>query len=234
MIPGSLVDRRKITALQVQEEDCPLAAFRCAIDINGIAEWHHYRIYARPHSPGGTYAFHYPKRYRTEVLARALECYAGQLESGLNENDFAGRNVMLVTLPPTNVTDARARKLVGRISMPRVVLIDYNIAWITSPGSESGPVHPSELGQGLDLWEQFGCWVSNDWEEWHERELETGTNRLEMEWIRSRFPRTGRTQSGLVVDEPTVEGFSPSSQEYTRGVWCKARKQSSRGPCPIC
>lgn len=59
----------------------------------------------------GTDAFHYPKEYRTEVLARALEGYARQLDSGLDQNDFAGRNVMLVTPPPTNATDARAGDL---------------------------------------------------------------------------------------------------------------------------
>lgn len=138
----------------------------------------------------GTDAFHYPKEYRLEVLARALEGYARQLESGLNQNDFAGRNIMLVTTPPTN-TEAGTVEPVGGLAMPRVVLIDYNIAWIAEPSSESDPDHPAELGRDLDLWEQFGGWVPNDWEEWHEREPETGTNRLKMEWIRSRFPRLG-------------------------------------------
>lgn len=96
-------------------------------------------------SPGATDAFHYPKEYRLEVLARALKGYARQLESGLDQNDFAGRNVMLVTTQPTN-TEARAMELVGGLPMLRFVLIDYNIAWITDPSSESNSVHPADLG----------------------------------------------------------------------------------------
>ncbi|KUI61455.1 hypothetical protein VP1G_11249 [Cytospora mali] len=44
----------------------------------------------------GTDSFRYPEEYRLEVLARAIDGYVRQLNTGLIQGDFAEQNVMLV------------------------------------------------------------------------------------------------------------------------------------------
>lgn len=44
---------------------------------------------------GGTDSLHYTEEYRLEVLARAMDGYVKQLKIGLEQVDFAGRNVIL-------------------------------------------------------------------------------------------------------------------------------------------
>lgn len=136
-------------------------------------------------NPGGTDAFHYPEEYRLEVLARALEGVARQLEYGLHQGDFAGRNIVLVTAS-TTTTDVRATDVVCGLAMPRVVLVDYNNAWITSCSTQSSPVDPGIIGQSLYLWADFGGWVPNEWMEWTD---ESGLfHNHKMDWLSKRFP----------------------------------------------
>lgn len=80
----------------------------------------------------------------------------------MNQSDFEGRNVILVTMPPTS-TDAQAVEMVGGLVMPRVVLVDYNNVWITIPSIYPSPVDPATIGEDSDLWADFGGWVSNEW-----------------------------------------------------------------------
>lgn len=70
----------------------------------------------------GEYSFHYPEKYRLEVLARALDGCVRQYETGLEQRGLTGRNVMLVTNG-----DPQGEKVCG-LAMPRIVLVDYDIA----------------------------------------------------------------------------------------------------------
>lgn len=71
-------------------------------------------------SSGGTDSFHYPEEYRLEVLARAIEGYARQLASGLNQADFAGRNFLLVT-PGLLLTRMRPLRLSAGSPCPGLI-----------------------------------------------------------------------------------------------------------------
>lgn len=53
-------------------------------------------------------SFYYLEQFRLEVLARAMDGFARLLQIGLNQGDFAGRNVLLVqdeSNPLTPATD---------------------------------------------------------------------------------------------------------------------------------
>ncbi|KAL1857607.1 hypothetical protein Daus18300_010247 [Diaporthe australafricana] len=49
----------------------------------------------------GKDAFHYPEEYRLEILALAMDGYVKQLHSGIDQLDFADRNVMLAPRDPS-------------------------------------------------------------------------------------------------------------------------------------
>ncbi|KAI0189876.1 hypothetical protein F4808DRAFT_445172 [Astrocystis sublimbata] len=69
--------------------------------------------------------FHYDEALRLGVLAELLEGVVKQFHAGLDQHDLAPRNVMLVSRQPVS-------------SIPRVVLIDYNIARVW-PYTKGGP-----------------------------------------------------------------------------------------------
>ncbi|CAN8106543.1 unnamed protein product [Discula destructiva] len=119
--------------------------------------------------------------------------------------------------------------------MPRVVLIDYNIAWITSPKSGSPPVNPADIGRDVDRWEHFGGWVPNEWAEWNEQDTKTGINRLKMAWVSSRFCGRERPQSDLVVNayagarlSPELQRKCPQSRARSSGAPARAFGQEKR------
>ncbi|KAI0977592.1 hypothetical protein F4678DRAFT_413518 [Xylaria arbuscula] len=64
-------------------------------------------------------AFHYDEAYRLAVLAELAEGVVKHYHAGVNQHDLSPRNVMLVPSPQGNTSQR---------SLPRVVLIDYNIA----------------------------------------------------------------------------------------------------------
>lgn len=67
-------------------------------------------------------AFHYPEDYRLEVLATAMDHYVRMLHSGLEQGDFASRNIVLV-----NSTEPSAgAPVISGLPLPHVVLVDYN------------------------------------------------------------------------------------------------------------
>lgn len=71
-------------------------------------------------------AFHLPKEYRLEVLARAIDAYVHALHCGVKQNDFADRNVVLCS-EDTSITT----HMTGT-DIPRVVLVDYDVAIVYS------------------------------------------------------------------------------------------------------
>lgn len=126
-------------------------------------------------------AFHYPEDYRLEVLAIAMDHYVQILHSGLDQADFAGRNIILVpnTEPTTEVP------VISGLPLPRVVLVDYNTSVVCSLAAKgknlrensSLPINPLQLWWGMPL-NEFAGWVPH---EWHE------TPRLKREWLKERF-----------------------------------------------
>lgn len=72
---------------------------------------------------------HYPGQYRLELLARAMDGFVRQLQVGVDQYDFAGRNVVLAPDPNSNAT-------LGGLPLPRVVLIDYNNATVDAASHE--------------------------------------------------------------------------------------------------
>lgn len=126
-------------------------------------------------------AFHYPEDYRLEVLAIDMDHYAQMLHSGLDQADFAGRNIILVadTKPTTEVP------VISGLPLPRVVLADYNTSVVYSltdkgkdlQDSPPLPVNPMQLWWGMPM-NNFVGWVPH---EWHR------TPRLKEEWLKKRF-----------------------------------------------
>ncbi|KAI0546752.1 hypothetical protein F4679DRAFT_598518 [Xylaria curta] len=119
-------------------------------------------------SPDG---FHYDEAYRLDVLAEMLEGLMKQLHTGLDQHDFAPRNIMLVPSP---------RETMSPLSVPRVVLVDYNNAHVFKhtkyerhPHEErSLPTNPAEFLWSGPPWE-FQQWVpakwySKDWKSYQE------------------------------------------------------------------
>lgn len=106
-------------------------------------------------------AYHYSEGYRLEVLAQLFEGIVRQCHAGLGQHDLSPRNVMVVPDP---------RKAMESISVPRVVLIDYNQAYISKytkygPFScEKNPLPPNPAqyfwDSGLD---DFYGWRPVEW-----------------------------------------------------------------------
>lgn len=118
-------------------------------------------------------SFHLSEEYRLEILARAMDGYVKQLKIGVDQRDFAGRNVVLVENGP------QGEKVCGLV-IPRVVLVDYNIAIVgdMSPDTTDWlPSNPAAVFWNECLWEDFGGWVPN---EWHDCELQ-------QDWLLRRF-----------------------------------------------
>lgn len=121
----------------------------------------------------GTDSFHYPEEYRLEVLARAMDGYVKQLKVGLEQGDFAGRNVILVANSPEE-------DKVGDLVLPRVVLVDYNTAKVVEMPREQAswlPSNPAAVFWNEYLWEDFGGWVPNKWQDWN----------IQQDWLMQRF-----------------------------------------------
>jgi hypothetical protein len=124
-------------------------------------------------------AFHYPEEYRLEILARAMEGLAHQLYLGVDQSDFAGRNVMIVP-----DTESKAEQItVAGLPLPRVVLIDYNNSYVFSLLKQ--PVHQDSsrpCNPLLFFWDTllygFSGWIPHEWQ--HSR-------KLMQQWLLQRF-----------------------------------------------
>lgn len=123
-----------------------------------------------------------------------MDGYVRQLGTGVIERDFAARNVMLVA---NNNSSAQIEAVCGLI-MPRIVLIDYNIAetesepTLEAEKAPSLPPNPAWYFSGAYLWEDFGGWSRSEWFEDERQE----------EWLLKRFNTEGVRELYLPVPDP--------------------------------
>lgn len=147
-------------------------------------------------------AFHYPEDYRLEVLAMAMHAYVQMLHSGLDQQDFASRNVMLVA----STQSSGQVPVISGLPLPRVVLVDYNwsvVYDLVDDGRHSqrrdyfhargpNPINPIQLWWGLPM-NNFVGWVPH---EWHH------TPDLKREWLKKRFAGTEQRKIYAMDQEP--------------------------------
>lgn len=136
----------------------------------------------------GPDSFHYPEEYRLEVLARAMNGLVRQLQFGVNQSDFAGRNVLLAPDPnSTAVSDGQ--------SLPRVVLIDYNTAVVdilsVVQGQSRLPESPIQRFWTSYFWDDFGGWAPHEWKD----------IKFQRRWLVQRFNGDGSRQLYLPLPE---------------------------------
>ncbi|KAL1867463.1 hypothetical protein Daus18300_006307 [Diaporthe australafricana] len=137
-------------------------------------------------------SYHYPEGFRLEVLARAMDGYVRQLGTGVRQRDFAARNVMLVA---NDNPSAQTEEVCG-LTMPRIVLIDYNIAetesepLVEAEKTPSLPPNPAWYFSGTCLWEDFAGWAPSEWFKEEHGE----------EWLLKRFNTEGVRE--LYLPEP--------------------------------
>jgi hypothetical protein len=128
----------------------------------------------------GPDCFHLPEQYRFEVLAHAMDAYVRVLHCGVEQNDFASRNIIIssnYTIVHTETTNTR---------IPRVALTDFNIAIVHSR-THYGPSIKETLALPMNpiqcFWDKavagdFLGWVPREWESSH---------RAMQEWLLRRF-----------------------------------------------
>lgn len=147
------------------------------------------RTQNNPDRPRALDSFHYPEEFRLEVLARAMDGYVRLLRAGIAQGDFAARNLILARDPTTT-----AKTVHGHI-LPRVVLVDYNLAHIFSHPArddlESLPANPASVFWEYDISDEFPGWVPHEWED----------TRLQNEWLLSRFTGPGKQELYLPVQD---------------------------------
>lgn len=115
-------------------------------------------------------AFHYLEEYRLEVLALAMDGYVRQLHSGIDQVDFAGRNIMLAPKGPEAKATSQNGPVVAGLPLPRVVLIDYSTAVVYSLTKTGRPPHmgwPRPCNPMLYFWDgpisEVLGWVPHQW-----------------------------------------------------------------------
>lgn len=128
----------------------------------------------------GKDAYHYPEEYRLEVLAMAMDGYVRQMHSGIDQMDFADRNVMLAPRQPSQDIP-----IIAGLSLPRVVLVDYNAAIIYTQTKRGKPPHmdwPRPCNPMWYFWEEsmadFAGWVPLDWHR---------NPKFQQQWLQKRF-----------------------------------------------
>ncbi|KAG8156562.1 hypothetical protein KVR01_013513 [Diaporthe batatas] len=125
-------------------------------------------------------AYHCPEDYRLEVLALAMEGYVRQLHCGIDQLDFADRNVMLVPREPGDHVPT-----VPGLALPRVVLIDYNGAIVFTQSNMGRPPQmdwPRPCNPMYYFWDEsmddFAGWVPPDWHR---------NPKFMQQWLEKRF-----------------------------------------------
>lgn len=125
-----------------------------------------------------TDSFHYPEEYRLEVLARAMDGYVKLLQAGIEQADFAGRNIILVI--NQEKCAVQPEKMCGLI-LPRIVLVDYNNASIRrdlpSDEVDTRPINPALEFWGNYFFEDIAGWVPGRW-----RDV-----KIQQQWVLRRF-----------------------------------------------
>lgn len=128
----------------------------------------------------GNDAVHFSEEYRLEVLAQAMDAYVRVLHCGVEQNDFAARNVILRSHGTSNTSN------VTGTSIPRVALVDYNTAIVhkcTLEGESMEenlalPVNPLQWFWKQSLSGDFLGWVPPEWE---------GSRKPMQEWLLQKF-----------------------------------------------
>ncbi|KAI1348303.1 hypothetical protein F5Y01DRAFT_292675 [Xylaria sp. FL0043] len=106
------------------------------------------------------HAYHYSEQYRLNILAEVLEGFMMQVHSGVSQGDLAPRNVMLVPSPQGTMPPG---------SLPRVVLIDYNLAVVSkfTKYASSRPKTSRPRNSAECWWDdrlvQWDGWVPTHW-----------------------------------------------------------------------
>lgn len=125
-------------------------------------------------------AYHYPEEYRLEVLALAMDGCVKQMHSGVNQMDFADRNVMLVPRQP-----GQSDIIVAGLALPRIVLVDYNAAIVYTQSRMGRQPHMDWTRPCNPMWyfwdesmDAFGGWVPP---EWHRNP------KFKQQWLQKRF-----------------------------------------------
>ncbi|KAL1883254.1 hypothetical protein Daus18300_000312 [Diaporthe australafricana] len=153
------------------------------------------------HPETGLNAFHYPEEYRLEVLARAMEGDVRLMQTGI-ANKFGAFNIMLVS----KESDPSAQELetVGGLVLPRIVLLDYSNAKMTTntPPEQvftrpSLPENPLSIFFNFGLFIRFWGWTPSEW------------NRTsEDAWLLERFNGEEERQRYLPIDDDTARELS--------------------------
>jgi hypothetical protein len=106
-----------------------------------------------------------------------MDGYVKLKQAGIEQADFAGRNIFLVINEEPGV---RLEKMYGLI-LPRIVLVDYNNAYmrrdLSSDGLETRPVNPA-----LEFWRNYlfrdiAGWVPGRWSD----------VKIQQQWLLRRF-----------------------------------------------
>lgn len=152
----------------------------------------------------GTDAFHFPEEYRLEILARAMDRYVRLMQTGVEQYDFARRNIILI---PKENSATQPEKSCGLV-LPRIVLVDHNNAFVKSRSSEeldSRPINPALQFWGPYLWEDIAGWVPIAW----------ASHKAQKDWLWRRF--CGHGQRELYC--PIPEWMEVEVKQKDSGLW---------------
>lgn len=134
-----------------------------------------------------TDSFHYPEEYRLEVLTRAMDGYVRLKQAGIEQADFAGRNIVLVINIDEPGIQLELEKICGLIVL-RIVLVDYNHAYmreqLSSDELETRPVNPALEFWGKYLFRDIAGWVPGSWSD----------IKIQQQWLLSRFCQCNRQE----------------------------------------
>lgn len=153
------------------------------------------RVKNHPEPNMGLDSFHYPEEFRLKILAQALEGAARQQQIGLDQGDFAGRNILLVQdeFDPSNPSTSTAT--CSGLPLPRIVLIDYNHARIKSYGTSLYPLplpeNPASIYLRSYIHEGFSGWIPQEWED----------EKVERDWLLQTFCKDGQSQLYVPLPE---------------------------------
>lgn len=159
----------------------------------------------------GKDAFHYPVEFRLEMLALAMDGYVRQVHLGIDQLDFADRNVMLAPRKPGDIVPFAAG-----LCLPRVVLIDYNAAIVYTQSKMGRQPHmdwPRPCNPMWYFWDEsmddFGGWVPLEWhrnpkfmQQWLEKRFGT-------EDVRKLYAPVKEELVYRDYDSPECRGYPP-------------------------
>ena len=143
--------------------------------------------------------------YRLEVLARIMDAEAMLRFKGLNQRDLAARNVILHNAPPINPHDQTA---VQPSTIPRIVLIDYNISVIESRRTDKIEPPPCDGTTTLPLNPMLIYWNNSlqEFRGWIPLAFQTNP-RWRREWLRERFGGENLPKYALLKKELVYGGY---------------------------